>query len=307
MISSPTTQGRRPGSLLYVSGPARVCQEHMKPKHRVPETCLAPRCAFTLIELLVVIAIIAILAALLLPALARSREKAQRTVCLSNLRQFGIALTAYWDDHHALLETPRFSNTGDRYPSTLHVADGLQGPIKDSPYFNMPAIQSYLKPIASNAHKTFGVWRCPGTAPMSEVYDKADQWQWDDWGFVHFSYSYFARVEKWSSGDCQRIQDPDTITGPELNANRILMADTLYTEWSSRLWCYNHARSGPHCQVVTAIGAGGIPSYNADGDLLGQNQLYGDGHALWKKAVPTSQFIKVNLPGSYPNYGMFIP
>jgi prepilin-type N-terminal cleavage/methylation domain-containing protein len=268
---------------------------------------LTPRSAFTLIELLVVIAIIAILAALLLPALARSREKAHRTVCLSNLRQFGIALTAYWDDHHALLETPRFSNTGDRYPSTLHVIDGLEGRIQDSPYFNMPAIQSYLKPIATTEHKTFGVWRCPGTGPMAEVYDKADQWQWDNWGFVHFSYSYFARVEKWSSGTLQRIEDPSTITAAELSATRILMADTLYTEWSSKMWCYNHARSGPHCQGATATGLGGVPSYQADGDLWGQNQLYGDGHALWKKAVPTSEMIKVNRPGTYPNYGMFIP
>jgi hypothetical protein len=36
------------------------------------------------------------------------------------------------------------------------------------------------------------------------------------------------------------------------------------------------------------------------------NQLYVDAHALWKKAVPTSQVIKANLPGSDPNYGMFI-
>ena len=279
----------------------------MKPKNKFPEIRLAPRSAFTLIELLVVIAIIAILAALLLPALARSKEKAQRAVCLSNLRQFGIALTAYWGDHHALLETPRFSGTGDRYPSTLHVADGLQGSIKDSPYFNMPAIQSYLKPIHSSVHKTFGVWRCPGTAPMSEAYDRVDQWQWDQWGFVHFSYSYFARVERWSSGSGQRIQDPSPITGRELDANRILMADTLYTEWSSRMWCYNHARSGPHCQVVTATGGGGVASYQADGDFWGQNQLYGDGHVVWRKAVPTSQMIKVNLPGTFANYGMFIP
>jgi prepilin-type N-terminal cleavage/methylation domain-containing protein/prepilin-type processing-associated H-X9-DG protein len=55
--------------------------------------------AFTLIELLVVIAIIAILAALLLPALTRAKQRSQRAVCVSNLKQIGVAFALYLAEH----------------------------------------------------------------------------------------------------------------------------------------------------------------------------------------------------------------
>lgn len=99
--------------------------------------------AFTLIELLVVIAVIALLAALLFPVFAQARAKARQTVCISNLRQIGLAVEQYASDHDDTL-----------MPGTLLPAPGASG---------NPQYAGWAG-LCNTYARALGIFRCPASA-----------------------------------------------------------------------------------------------------------------------------------------------
>lgn len=252
-------------------------------RRRNPSLC-GRRRAFTLVELMVVVGIIAVLIAILMPAMGKAREQARRAVCASNLRQIGTAAVNFAGSHGG-----RFPQTfrpydpaaeNKRMPMALALGDALDS--------EASLWKTYGTPLATWAKlgAPIEVWKCPSSPFEPRYYNTPGGVTATNWGqLVWTDYMYLGGLTASTLGDSRGrwgLLVPAVRLHDKAAPNLLLAADGVFYAggptypWARKIQI-NHATPTDPTRV----------DYQA--------VLYGDGHVLaqgremYPKTIPADR------------------
>ncbi len=259
----------------------------------------ALKSAFTLIELLVVIAIIAILAAMLLPALSSAKDRAVAIACLSNTRQIGLAMTMYAGDNKEYFPLPPVYHAGPPYKNRYGLACGGEWLLRDQVTPNTPA--PMLAPYLPNNK----VWVCPKRKRGLTYSSATGVWDPSVTGFLSYGFNFCGVFGAVDPNDGNMInakpfkassaaKPSELVAITDVSGSISPLNSATAAAWLDSWWAGN---SGPTLPVAGNENARLQTAYAKHSGRV--NVAFVDGHtvATYPSALTWGQFYGVFQPG----------